>query len=94
MAIFTVTNANDEVSQYQMGRYVSSNEAIWRIFSFCDPRKTPYSSPFGSSSRKWTTSVFQSRKRGGQSDTATVDNIIKFLLSLSNRCFRSHFDVC
>ena len=34
MVIFAVTNANDEVSQYQMGRYVSSNEAIWRIFSF------------------------------------------------------------
>ncbi|XP_018787701.1 PREDICTED: uncharacterized protein LOC108968244 [Bactrocera latifrons] len=32
MAIFAVTNTNDEVSDYQMGRYVSSNEAIWRIF--------------------------------------------------------------
>ncbi len=28
MAVFGVTNANDEISQYQMGRYVSSNEAI------------------------------------------------------------------
>lgn len=27
-------NSNDEVTQYQMGRYVSSNEAAWRIFSF------------------------------------------------------------
>ncbi|XP_076273146.1 uncharacterized protein LOC143204485 [Rhynchophorus ferrugineus] len=27
-------NSNDEVTQYQMGRYVSSNEAVWRIFSF------------------------------------------------------------
>ena len=34
MAIFALTNTNDEVSQFQMGRYVSSNEAIWRIFSF------------------------------------------------------------
>lgn len=34
MAVFNVTNANDEVAQYQMGRYVSSNEAFWRIFSF------------------------------------------------------------
>ncbi|GBP22166.1 hypothetical protein EVAR_10676_1 [Eumeta japonica] len=28
MAVFAVTNANDEVSQFQMSRYVSSNEAI------------------------------------------------------------------
>lgn len=27
-------NSNDEVTQYQMGRYVRSNEAVWRIFSF------------------------------------------------------------
>ncbi|XP_026476423.1 uncharacterized protein LOC113382080 [Ctenocephalides felis] len=34
MAMFAVAKTNDEVSEYQMGRYVSSNEAIWRIFSF------------------------------------------------------------
>jgi hypothetical protein len=27
-------NSIDEVTQYQMGSYVSSNEAIWHIFSF------------------------------------------------------------
>lgn len=27
-------NSNDEVTQYKMGRYVSINEAVWRIFSF------------------------------------------------------------
>jgi hypothetical protein len=31
---FGAKNLNDEVTQYQMGRYVSSNEAFWRIFSF------------------------------------------------------------
>lgn len=31
---FGAENSNDEVTQYQMGRYVSSNEAFWRIFSF------------------------------------------------------------
>lgn len=36
MAVFGVANENrnDEITQYQMGRYVSSNEAIWRILSF------------------------------------------------------------
>ncbi|KAF2890734.1 hypothetical protein ILUMI_15439, partial [Ignelater luminosus] len=41
MTVFAVTNANDEVSQYQMGRYVSSNEAIWRIFSFAIHERHP-----------------------------------------------------
>jgi hypothetical protein len=27
-------NSNDEIIHFQMGNYVSSNEAIWRIFSF------------------------------------------------------------
>lgn len=37
MAIFEISaqnNPNDEITQYQMGRYISSNEAIWRILSF------------------------------------------------------------
>ncbi|XP_055923265.1 uncharacterized protein LOC129953811 [Eupeodes corollae] len=36
MAVFGVTgdNRNDEITQYQMGRYISSNEAVWRIMSF------------------------------------------------------------
>lgn len=36
MAVFGVVNenTNDEITQYQMGRYISSNEAIWRILSF------------------------------------------------------------
>ncbi|KAF7266329.1 hypothetical protein GWI33_020357 [Rhynchophorus ferrugineus] len=34
MAVFAVTNANVEISQYQMSRCVNTNKAIWRIFSF------------------------------------------------------------
>lgn len=36
MAILAVTieNQHDERVQYQMGRYINSNEAIWRILSF------------------------------------------------------------
>lgn len=37
MAVFQVGNANssiDEINQYQLGRYISSNEAVWRILSF------------------------------------------------------------
>uniref|UniRef100_T1HW81 Uncharacterized protein n=1 Tax=Rhodnius prolixus TaxID=13249 RepID=T1HW81_RHOPR len=34
MAVFGVENttaSNDEVTQYQLGRFISSNEAVWRI---------------------------------------------------------------
>lgn len=36
MAVIGVAgeNQNDEITQYQLGRYISTNEAIWRIFSF------------------------------------------------------------
>ncbi|XP_049302040.1 uncharacterized protein LOC125775446 [Bactrocera dorsalis] len=35
MVVFGVAeNRNDEITQYQMGRYISSNEAVWRILSF------------------------------------------------------------
>lgn len=27
-------NINDEITPYQIGRYISSNEAVWRIFGF------------------------------------------------------------
>ena len=28
------TTSNDEVTQYQLERYIGSNEAVWRILSF------------------------------------------------------------
>jgi len=34
MAVFELSNQGDEVTQFQMGRYISSNEAAWRIFGF------------------------------------------------------------
>ncbi|GBP76086.1 hypothetical protein EVAR_46954_1 [Eumeta japonica] len=36
MAVFSVQNVNknDEITRYQIGRYISSNEAVWRILSF------------------------------------------------------------
>lgn len=37
MAVFGMvdaTAANDEIEQYQLGRYICSNEAVWRILSF------------------------------------------------------------
>lgn len=36
MAIFELENEHrlDEITQYQMGRYISSNEAVWRILGF------------------------------------------------------------
>ncbi|UYV77690.1 hypothetical protein LAZ67_15001947 [Cordylochernes scorpioides] len=44
MAVFGVENttaSNDEVTQYQLGRYISSNEAVWRILSFSIHERYP-----------------------------------------------------
>lgn len=43
MAVFGIATAdkNDEISQYQTGRYISSNEALWRIFSFAIHERYP-----------------------------------------------------
>ncbi|XP_075210237.1 uncharacterized protein LOC142317564 [Lycorma delicatula] len=50
MAVFSVQSENsdrnavrdiDEIAQYQAGRYISSNEAAWRIFSFPMHERNP-----------------------------------------------------
>ncbi|GFU44401.1 helitron_like_N domain-containing protein [Trichonephila clavipes] len=44
MAVFGVeitTASNDEVTQYQLGHYISSNEAVWRILSFSIHERYP-----------------------------------------------------
>ena len=43
MAVFGLAdeNAADEVTQYQLGRYISSNEAIWRLFNFQIHKRYP-----------------------------------------------------
>ncbi|KAI6655400.1 hypothetical protein LOD99_2235 [Oopsacas minuta] len=33
-AIFTLESERDEITEYQHGRYIRSNEALWRLFSF------------------------------------------------------------
>lgn len=43
LAIFGVRNVNenDEITRYQMGRYISSNGAIWHILSFSIHERDP-----------------------------------------------------
>ncbi|XP_075210425.1 uncharacterized protein LOC142317760 [Lycorma delicatula] len=50
MAVFSVQSQNsvrnavrhiDEIAQYQAGRYISSNEAAWRMFSFPMHERNP-----------------------------------------------------
>ncbi|GFQ65575.1 uncharacterized protein TNCT_231741 [Trichonephila clavata] len=44
MAVFEVGNttaSNEEVAQYQLGSYISSNEAVWRILSFSIHERYP-----------------------------------------------------
>lgn len=43
MAIFEIQiiTKNDEITRYQMGRYISSNEAIWHTLSFLILERDP-----------------------------------------------------
>lgn len=43
MAVFGLVNniSHDEVSQFQTGRYISTNEAVWRIFGFSIHERYP-----------------------------------------------------
>lgn len=43
MALFGIaaSDANDEVSQYQIGRYVGNDEAIWRKIYFAIHERHP-----------------------------------------------------
>ncbi|GFR16178.1 ATP-dependent DNA helicase [Trichonephila clavata] len=41
LAVFGVQNANDEITSYQNGRYISTSEAIWRILSFSIHERFP-----------------------------------------------------
>ncbi|GFW53691.1 uncharacterized protein LOC104236095 [Trichonephila clavipes] len=44
MAVFGIGNVAaplDEINQYQLGRYISSNEAVWRILSFSIHERHP-----------------------------------------------------
>lgn len=34
MAVVQISNENDEILRYQMGRYINSNEAVWRTLNF------------------------------------------------------------
>ena len=38
---FPRLNDNDEIIRYQIGRYISSNEAVWRIFGFPIHERNP-----------------------------------------------------
>jgi hypothetical protein len=43
MAVFGVAadNSHDEIAQYQIGRYMSTNEALWRIYSYPMHERSP-----------------------------------------------------
>lgn len=85
MALFGITDANDEVSQYQLCRYVS-NEAVWRIFSFPIHERNP------------TVVHLAVHLDNGQRVHFNVNNadnnIDQFLFDVCNRSIRPNISVC
>jgi hypothetical protein len=63
MAVLGGATENDEITHFQMGRYVSNNEAMWHIFFISNTWKTPYCSSLGHTFRKWSKGVLYNGKR-------------------------------
>lgn len=84
MAVFGIApeNANDEVGNYQMGRYVSSNEALWRIFSFKIHERYP------------TVVHLAVHLENGQRVYFTIENAARRAVSPPSTTLTSFFEIC
>lgn len=83
MAVFGITGENtDEISQYQMGRYISSNEAVWRILSFPIHNRYP------------TVVHLSVHLENGQRVYFTVENAQHRALNPPNTTLTAFFQLC
>lgn len=82
MAIISVTDKNDEITQYQMGRYISSNEAVWRILSFPIHERHP------------TVIHLAVHLENGQRVTFTAQNAAELAANPPNTTLTAFFKLC
>lgn len=85
MAMFTIEtdqNELDEVQKYEIGRYISSNEAIWRIFSFPIHERHP------------TVVHLNVHLENGQRVYFTTENAVQRAIAPQNTTLTAFFDLC
>lgn len=84
LAVFEIQNINknDEISHYQMGRYISSSEAIWRIFSFPIHRREP------------SVQHLAVHLENGQRVYFTEENVLKKIIEPPNTTLTAFFTLC
>lgn len=73
---------NDEVTQYQLGRYISSNEALWRIFGFKIHERHP------------TVVHLNVHLENGQRICFTEDTVKEKIANPSNTTLTAFFELC
>lgn len=73
---------HDEVTSYQMGRYISSNEAVWRIFDFPIHERHP------------TVTHLSVHLENGQRVYFTEVNVIQRLCDPPNTTLTAFFKLC
>lgn len=84
-AVFGVVreNANhDEITQYQMGRYISTNDAIWRIFAFPIHERHP------------TVIHLAVHLESGQRVYFTTENVLQRVAQPPSTTLTSFFSLC
>lgn len=83
MAVFgAAKDDNDEITQFQMGRYINSNEAVWRILTFPIHERHP------------TVVHLAVHLENGQRVYFTVDNVQQRAVSPPATTLTSFFKLC
>ena len=72
----------DEIVQYQAGRYISSNEAVWRILSFPIHERSPAVVHLAVHLTEWSTCLFLGNQRATKSPESTGYKVNRFLFAL------------
>lgn len=85
MAVFGLQNSNvpiNEVDQYQLGRYISSNEAVWRILGFDIHERFP------------TVTHLSVHLENGQRIYFTEENALQKAIDPPNTTLTAFFQLC
>ena len=77
----------DEIVQYQAGRYISSNEAVWRILSFPMHERSPVGCSLSGTFTEWSMCLFFGIQRATKSPESTDTKLTAFFSLCKNDSF-------
>lgn len=95
MAVFGIAdlNANDEVMKFQLGRYVSCNEAIWRLFSFTIHERHPTVVHLAVHLENGQRVYFTEANAAQRAERPPATTLTKFFFDMRKRSVREDFTI-